>query len=255
MRPIVWPYKLGSAGAKELANELNTKRVRSAGRYVPRRGDVVVNWGNAARPRWPHTGNLVLLNFPAAVNIAGNKLLAFQAMEHAGISIPKYAVSKESILQKVQVEGKKFKPVILRYKLRGTSGDGILYCETQQELLDAQAAPLYVEYIKKTAEYRVHVFSGKVIDYAEKRKRKGVDNDEKVRNLQNGWVFCREGVELPEPCAAEAIKAVESLGLDFGAVDVIFNKVRGVYVLEVNTAPGLQGETIKAYADAVRKLL
>lgn len=255
MRPIVWPYKLGSAGAKELANALKTKRVRSVGKYRPRHGDLVVNWGNAGTPVWPYRGGLVLLNFPAAVNIAGNKLLAFEAMKHSGVNVPEFAVSKAAITESVQVEGKKFKPVILRYKLRGTSGEGILYCETKEELDAAPAAPLYVEYIKKTAEYRVHVFRGKVIDYAEKRKRKGVDVEAKVRNLQNGWVFCRDGVELPEACSAEAIKAVNAVGLDFGAVDVIYNKVRGTYVLEVNTAPGLTGTTIKSYADAVRALL
>ena len=42
----------------------------------------------------------------------------------------------------------------------------------------------------------------------------------------------------------EATKAVAALGLDFGAVDVIYNEKYGrAYVLEVNTAPGL-GEGI-----------
>jgi D-alanine-D-alanine ligase-like ATP-grasp enzyme len=38
-------------------------------------------------------------------------------------------------------------------------------------------------------------------------------------------------------------------GLDFGAVDVIWNAQKEKpYVLEINTAPGLEGQTIADYA-------
>jgi D-alanine-D-alanine ligase-like ATP-grasp enzyme len=37
--------------------------------------------------------------------------------------------------------------------------------------------------------------------------------------------------------------------LDFGAVDIIYNAKRNeCYVLEVNTAPGLEGTTVEKYA-------
>jgi glutathione synthase/RimK-type ligase-like ATP-grasp enzyme len=40
-----------------------------------------------------------------------------------------------------------------------------------------------------------------------------------------------------------------ALGLDFGAVDIIQDDGGNFYVLEVNTAPGLEGQTIKSYAE------
>jgi D-alanine-D-alanine ligase-like ATP-grasp enzyme len=44
--------------------------------------------------------------------------------------------------------------------------------------------------------------------------------------------------------------------LDFGAIDIIYNESRDqAYVLEVNTAPGLTGQTIQSYADAFRHLV
>jgi D-alanine-D-alanine ligase-like ATP-grasp enzyme len=50
---------------------------------------------------------------------------------------------------------------------------------------------------------------------------------------------------------SEAIKAVNCLGLYFGAADVIWNdKEQRAYVLEVNTAPGLEGTTLENYANA-----
>jgi glutathione synthase/RimK-type ligase-like ATP-grasp enzyme len=47
--------------------------------------------------------------------------------------------------------------------------------------------------------------------------------------------------------------AVAALGLDFGGVDVIWNERRQMaYVLEVNTACGLEGQTVNDYAEAFR---
>jgi D-alanine-D-alanine ligase-like ATP-grasp enzyme len=61
-------------------------------------------------------------------------------------------------------------------------------------------------------------------------------------------VFCREQVEWTEPLVTEAQKAVNALGLDFGAVDIIYNGHEDkYYVLEVNTAPGMEGETMFSY--------
>jgi D-alanine-D-alanine ligase-like ATP-grasp enzyme len=52
-----------------------------------------------------------------------------------------------------------------------------------------------------------------------------------------------------------AIGSVNILGLNFGAVDVIYNeKENKYYVLEVNTAPGLSGTTLEKYVDAIIEL-
>jgi len=51
-----------------------------------------------------------------------------------------------------------------------------------------------------------------------------------------------------------ALAAVSALGLDFGAVDIIYNEHENqYYVLEVNTAPGLEGTTVEKYAEAFAK--
>src|SRR5690606_38651979 len=75
-----------------------------------------------------------------------------------------------------------------------------------------------------------------------------------IRNHDNGWVF---GLVRDEDGAAKAIeeaaKAVQVLGLDFGAVDVIIGRDDGLpYVLELNTAPGLEAvEVVNFYRDNV----
>jgi hypothetical protein len=85
------------------------------------------------------------------------------------------------------------------------------------------------------------------------QKKRRLDHDEpnwQIRNHENGFVYAREGINPPEAVllASQTVfdKCTE---LDFGAVDVIYNaKTNRAYVLEVNTAPGLEGQTLEDYA-------
>jgi len=65
-------------------------------------------------------------------------------------------------------------------------------------------------------------------------------------------VFCRDGIA---PCTVRnsiSIAAVDALCLDFGAVDIIYNEHEDkYYVLEVNSAPGLEGTTLEKYVEAL----
>jgi glutathione synthase/RimK-type ligase-like ATP-grasp enzyme len=75
-----------------------------------------------------------------------------------------------------------------------------------------------------------------------------------IRSWNNGWVFCHENVQAPPKVCEVAIQAVESLGLDFGAVDIGFREKEGkAFVFEVNTAPGIEGTTVRHYVEAVRR--
>ena len=115
-----------------------------------------------------------------------------------------------------------------------------------------QKAPLFVKYVPKKQEYRIHVCGGEAVDIQRKARRKDVEDDAinwKIRNHDNGFIFARneDGITPPD-VIKQAVDAVKVLGLDFGAVDVIFNdKEQKAYVLEVNTAPGLAGETLQGY--------
>ena len=115
-------------------------------------------------------------------------------------------------------------------------------------------APLYTEYIPKRAEYRFHVFGGRVIDVQEKRKKRdfGDDRNTRIRNVNNGYVYCRDGVNPPDGAADLAVRAVAALGYQYGAVDVIYNERRNqCYVLEVNSRPGIINSTCDAYVNAI----
>lgn len=144
--------------------------------------------------------------------------------------------------------------VVCRKKLNGHSGDGIVIASSTDQLVEA---PLYVKYLKKKSEYRVHINKLNTdFSWQQKRLRNGYDANNplvhQVRNLQNGWVYCRSEVNPPQVVieAATILRDSPAFTLDFAAVDIIYNEAQNkAYILEANTAPGLCGGTVKWYAD------
>jgi glutathione synthase/RimK-type ligase-like ATP-grasp enzyme len=102
----------------------------------------------------------------------------------------------------------------------------------------------------------VTVRSRVIIIVQRKAKRNGVeDANFMVRNLANGFVYVIAD-HFPVNVGEEALKALEATGLAFGAVDVIWNQHENkAYVLEINTAPGLEERTAVEYAKAFQAIV
>ena len=95
-----------------------------------------------------------------------------------------------------------------------------------------------------------------MIDIQQKKKVNGGDANFEVRNHSNGWIYAREGVVIPDEAITHSIDSINALGLDFGAVDVIVGRDTGaINILEINTAPGLEGTTLTKYVEAIQELL
>lgn len=243
----VFPYKAGSRGAKILAEACGgrvLKRVDS--RYRRREGDLIVNWG-ASDCLFEGKG---VANQPDAIEPASNKLKCFKLMRDAGVSIPRFWTDKADIPDDAF-------PVMCRTKLQAHSGEGIVVAERREQLVNA---PLYTQYIKKKHEYRVHcirVPGENTKQIVVQRKAKRNDRDDAnfmVRNLENGFVYVIEGM-VPGCVQQEAFKALEATALAFGAVDVIYNEHQNkAYVLEINTAPGLEERTAIEYAKVFKEI-
>lgn len=241
----ILPYKQGSASAKVLAKCLNGKVLKLVGsKFIPKEKDVIVNWGSGNVPDFARAQ---ILN--QDVTKAQCKLSAFRVLLEAGVRVPTFSTKKDDW------EDKDF-PVVCRTKLRGHSGDGIVIAENRAELVDA---PLYTKYVKKKEEYRVHVFRNKTFFVQRKARKHDVPEPNwKVRNLAGGFVFVEVGEDhaYHRDIIDQAEKSVEALGLDFGGVDVIWNEREGkAYVLEVNTACGLEERTAEYYAQAIRDFI
>lgn len=192
------------------------------------------------RANWPKRHVLV---FPER---GLNKIEQFQRFTQAGVQCPRFATSVQD------AKGLECKTLFARTLVNSTNGRGIIEFDGGSE--EYPRAPLYTEYIPKKAEYRVHVFKGEVIDIQQKKKRRGFENerDTRIRNVANGYVYCRDGIVPPAGLGELAVKAVDALGYLYGAVDIVYNEKRNqCYVLEVNSRPGLMGSTQKAYAAAI----
>lgn len=141
--------------------------------------------------------------------------------------------------------------VFARTLTRASEGKGIIIAETPDEV---PVAPVFTLYKKKKKEFRVHVYKESVVSVLEKRKRKDFheDRDTRIRNTANGYVFCSEDVVEPPGLRELAIKASRVTGSDFKGVDIGYNeKLNELFIIEVNSAPGIQGSNITKYVEAI----
>lgn len=247
------PYNMGSASAKALANSLGILQIRHEGKPL-RKLDTLINWGCSKIQR--DVGNAKIINKPLSVTAASNKLYTMFCFKHNEVEAPEWTESRKEAL-KWLAEGF---DVCARHKLNGHSGEGLVVIlgKKGEEFFNFDDAPLYVKYIPKKEEYRVHVFQGGIISIQRKARKLDVPDEKvnwKVRNLNGGFIYATYGVDVPDDCKQLAINAIDALGLDFGAVDIIYNqKQNKYYCLEVNTAPGLVGKTLEAYTEAFNGL-
>lgn len=249
----LFAYNANSEGAAELCEALDIRRIRHQNsNYVGSPQKTVINWGSSTLPA-PVLRSRVL-NTPAVLSLMSNKRTFFEAMEDTDCRVPEWTV-ESNIANHWIMQGN---TVCARAILNGHSGNGLTV--HGPNVVPLPRVPLYTKYVKKKAEYRIHFVNGEVIDIQRKIRRPDYAGPVNwhIRNHDNGFIFVRNGVReaLPQDVLTQAMHCIANSGLDFGAVDVIYNEQQDqAYVLEVNTAPGLTGETVVNYANAFRRML
>lgn len=141
-------------------------------------------------------------------------------------------------------------------KRRHESGCGFWLCLQAMDVTTALdgGAEYFVPYIPTRNEYRVHVLCGKALLMQKKALRgRKAPMWPWMRNNRTGWGLDQVDM-IPEICNI-GIMAVKSLGLDFGAADIIESDRGYLYVLEVNTAPALREERLQIWSEALRRIL
>lgn len=250
MRYRVLPYKQGSKSARALADALGGKVLKLEGsKFRPKADDIIINWGN--------TGQHPVMQYPVGrwwnasgfIQQASNKLLFFNLMKEKGLEdiIPPFWTDIKDIPDEPGTY-----PVVCRTALASHSGAGIVIAAGRDDLVPCR---LITKYIKKKDEYRVHggLCGGafKAISLQRKARNPNHENPNwQVRNHNNGFIFVRGDVAPPACVLDVAERCLRASGLDFGAIDVIYNEhERKAYCLEINTAPGLEGQTVEDYAN------
>lgn len=280
-------FKAGpSNGAVALKNSLGATLLRSEGSaYRPTAQKLLINWGSSnaeAQRLTAMTPARNTLNQPRSIARASNKKICLEVLTEQGLSTVPWYTNLEAALGHAD-NGR----IYARTKLTGSSGEGIrMIMSTQDAQADEareEGFPFPVDFVGtanmaeqyrgtnlftigitgKRQEWRIHVVQGEVILSQLKLRRQGFEEDEGytslVRNVETGWVysvnFDQAAYPQLEAVKALAIRAVAALGLDFGAVDLVERRGEP-YVLEVNTAPGLEeeGSSLRAYTAAFQRI-
>lgn len=282
-----------SNGAIALKNAIQATMIRAeGGAFSGRAGSVLINWGThsdetrrleAICDRRERT----FLNRPDNVALATRKDRFFERMARdcADIMIP-YATDWAGAYALVEAGGR----VFARTTLNGHSGDGIQLVvsnrdhelQVVQQLVRTGNYPVHIAETRigapaaiqncrlftqgitgKRTEFRIHVVRGQVILVQAKLRREGAAEqpgyNSIIRNVGSGWIYAVNNVPEAGRGAAEqaALRAVAACGLDFGAVDVVWKEdTDRAYVLEINTAPGLdeEGSALTNYSEAFRNV-
>lgn len=262
----LFPYTHKSKGAKALAAELDCKllvgdylHVYASTPYNDGKPFFLINWGNGSIGSAIKKTNATILNPVKGVNLARNKLRFFDCQTSAKTParVPVYTADREEALSWVE-QG----IVVMGRRVNGSCGTDIAFFEDDPQAFNE--SEFWVQYKKKKEEYRIHFVRGTMIAAQKKALRETDENGQKIdtsevdfriRNHKNGFIFKRHDITVPGDVVDQARIAIENTGLDFGAVDVIWNQYEGkAYVLEINTAPGLEGTTVLDYANAFRAL-
>lgn len=264
---VIWSHNNGAA-AQALAERLGIKLLAKRSlKPLPSSIEHVINLGcDASTPGFNRINFTNIINSVTPVGIAKSKIQTFARLA-TGVNtkrfIPDFALEKSAAEYMIMVKGM---TMIARTVDNGHGGIGIVPIDSDaiRSGSSVPTAPLYVQAIDKRREYRVHVGrlpngSYMMIDITRKIRRPGVDDTSRpfVWNHENDFIFVRNNVlqdtVLVERMRTLCIEALNTLGLTFGAFDIIVEKGEkinrsSIYILEVNTSPGMEGITLERYA-------
>jgi len=213
-----------SSGARNIVNALRALGAETTRSSRRLEGAFNIGWGRPGGDLNPR--------------IPPNKLWELQTCRRAGVQTVPFV---QNFLQADGQEG-----TWLGRLIHHTKGRDIVLHRPGEP---APRRDFWTRLINKSAEYRIHVFQGLAVRSGTKLPEPDADRGI-IWNLDNRYLL---HYEYPAPRAAKdlAKAAVAACGLDFAAVDVLQDMNGILYVLELNTAPGLHGNTTQKYAEKI----
>lgn len=259
---MIYVYRRpGSDGAKLLADALGGKRIkRIPGRVLS--ADVLVCWGESN----PNAGFGKVLNGAPL----RNKYTDAVKLKEAGV--PTIEVSRTQpprqeparlelqagryTRSEVEVIAREI-ATYLQQTARNTAAEWLPrtnYHTGGRDLLNPGRADFYAKREEIVEEYRIHSFLGKSIRAGIKKPRRSFDGTVHpwIRSYDSGWAITYSGFSSTPEMRKLAKDATKALGLDFAGVDLGRTSDGRLIVLEVNRAPGIEGNTVTAYAEAIK---
>lgn len=250
------PFILYNRGTSATGRNLReVLGIRGGSTPPEERVDSLIRWGSTASVRLRAQRTL---NPRDAIALASDKHRAILHMDGQHVPVPRSWGATEIPRNFMDYP-------LLGRAVTHTQGRDIVLCMQGFDVRRAVEGGCnhFTRYIPTDKEFRVHIFS----DFGQNYRR--IKISEKVltnpdtycpwmRNFDHGYTY-RVARDLPstlkQAISDVAMRAVQSLGLHFGAADVLLGEDRQLYVLEVNTGPGLADNSLKLYARKMGELL
>ncbi len=190
-----------------------------------------------------------------AITRSRDKLRSMQLLNKEGVGIPKTVFSRETdavddLIDHIGV------PIVIKLA-SGTQGNGVVLAETKkaaksviQAFYVNDTSFLMQEYIEEAngSDIRAFVVGNQVVA---SMKRQSLDDDFRSNIHQGGT---GTSVTLTDEEKRIALKAASAMGLQICGVDMIQSN-RGPLVMEVNSAPGLEGIEEVTGIDVAAKII
>lgn len=190
-----------------------------------------------------------------AITRSRDKLRSLQLLSKSRVGIPKTVFSRETdavddLVEHIGV------PTVIKLT-SGTQGNGVVLAETRkaaksviQAFYVNDTSFLMQEFIEEAggSDIRAFIVGNQVVASME---RQSLDDDFRS-NIHQGGVG--KAIKLTEEEKKTALRAAKAMGLQVCGVDMI-RSARGPLVLEVNSAPGLEGIERVTGRDVATKII
>lgn len=187
------------------------------------------------------------------ISNASSKIRAFQKFAENNLPHPRHHSTLTGLREVIGND----RTILCREdKLSG--GKGIIIVRPNEGISDTIEYHFAVEKLSIEREARVHVFNKEAKLF--QVKLLPIGNTNPIHSFENGTRYSTKfeqylTADVVNQMTNLAVQAVEVLGLDFGAVDLVLTKREHIYLLEVNTAPGLKSQaTIDCYKEILNSL-
>lgn len=238
---------------------LGCKKIRPTGRNLARalsaryiennidHSDMTIRYGNSYVED-PTNGTII--NKKESVQLSSNKPRCKQTLMEAGIPTPRKYSFQEVF------DGRATFPVIVR-RNGHFQGRYFYMVNNVRELSRYDPSTHYIqEVVNKINEYRLFVMKDRIIEADLKETPPG--HNSMVRNHETGCFFRWVRVaSLPTELKRAARDAIQTCGLDFGAIDcATIQTPNGVKptIFEVNSAPGLIPRKVDLFVAKLHEL-
>jgi hypothetical protein len=214
--------------------------------FKPELNGVVINWAHQAQTN----PNAIVYNAGNGIFNSSNKTRARIMLKNAGVNIPD-TVQAENVTQIQKWLDDGF--TLISRPNKHLAGKNFVVIKPTDSLEGCLFNGGYVsKFFEKTAEYRVHASVFGVFRVQKKTPREEVDLDTTIPQPWNhatgDFKFVQIDIEDYDPKLCKlALDGLHTLGLDFGAVDILGTDDELV-ITEINTSPGAKKTTLTDYA-------